>query len=264
MGLTLVRAVFPGNLKVELQINRCLGAVWSSRSSLFRAARVKCAALIGLWLALGWAAAHGQASRLAPTNRAAPGVVAADAGGSARKPDQLGPGDRLQFFVQEDPVKGPGPIELLVSPVGDVSFPVSRNSDILIAINVAGKPIARIKQELKAKLDADYYWDATVFLKVSDQLQRRKQILLSGEVRSNVLSFGAGETVTLFEAIVKAGYTEFANLKKVHLNRFNSATQKTEGRVIDVDAMFKGDRTKDIPLEDGDHIEIRQKTIVGF
>lgn len=215
-------------------------------------------------MALVWETAHGQASAPAPTNASAPGAVTAEAGGGARPSNQLTPGDRLQYFIQEDPVKGAGPIDLLVSPLGDVNFPVSRTSDILIVLKVAGKPIAQIKQELKEKLDADYYQDATVFLKVSDQLQRRKQILLSGEVRSNVLSFGAGESVTLFEAIVKAGYTEFANLKKVRLNRLNPATQKTEQRVFRVNEMFDGDRTKDIPLEDGDHIEIPQKTIVGF
>jgi protein involved in polysaccharide export with SLBB domain len=207
--------------------------------------------------------AHAQVGRAASSSSPPPkGDQAAQL--DEKPGNGIGPGDKVHFFIEEDPVKGVGPIELMVSPSGDINFPVSRTSDVLISVDTRGKSLARIKEELKAKLDSEYYVNATVFLRVHQQVQKAGQVLFSGQVRSNVLPIAPGETVTLFEAMIKVGYSDFANLKKVKLNRRDPATQKMEQRTFDVDAMLKGDRSKDLPLQDGDHVEVPEKKIVGF
>ena len=71
-----------------------------------------------------------------------------------------------------------------------------------------------------------------------------------------------GETKTVFEGVYQVGLSEFANLKKVKLNRLNPQTKETESRVIDLEAVRKGDRAKDVPLQDGDRVEVPEKSIV--
>ncbi len=177
----------------------------------------------------------------------------------------LATGDKVQFFVAEDPVKGTAPLELIVSPTGDLSFPVSRgNADVLIPMNVRGKSVAQVRAELTAKLNADYYQNATVFLRVTAQTPRRGDIFFRGEVQQKILPLAAGEKLTLFEALLRVGTTEWANLKKVQLYRQAPGHAKAEPRVFDVDAMLKGDRSKDLELEDQDLVNVPTKTLRLF
>lgn len=175
----------------------------------------------------------------------------------------LKPGDKLHFMIEEDPARS-GPQEVIVSPLGDLLFAVSRNSDVSIPISSNNKTLGAIKQELKEKLDADYYVDCHLYLKIHEQLGQKGEILFSGQVRANILPLAPGERITLFEAMLKVGYTDFANLKKVVLHRKETETGKSTSVVFNVDAMIKGDRSKDIELKDGDHIEVREKTLVGL
>lgn len=189
-----------------------------------------------------------------------PSGSAAAAAALASPAQVLEPGDKIQFFIEEDPVKGGGPVELLVSSLGDLYFPVSRNSDVVISVNVKGKTAAAVKEELKTRLDADYYQNATVFLKIFQALGRRGQVTFAGEVRQTILPIDPGQDLTLFQAILRVAPTDFARLNKVRLNRYNPATQKTDTTTHDVEVMIqKGDRSQDVKLQDGDHIVVPQK-----
>jgi protein involved in polysaccharide export with SLBB domain len=221
---------------------------------------------LGLTTALAWSWPLTAAEKRAPAPAAPAQAEAAgrEPVAASRLPDRLDKGDKVEFSIEEDPVKSGGPQELIVLPLGDINFPVSRNSDLLIPIRAAGKTIDEVKASLKAKLDADYYQNATVFLRPKEQAPRRAQVLFTGQVRTSILNLNGGETVTLFEALLRVGTTEFAHLKKVTVHRKSGAAGKPETLVLDVAAMQKGDRSKDISLQDGDLVEVPEKTLRLF
>src|SRR5437773_8442634 len=74
---------------------------------------------------------------------------------------KLSPMDKLSISVAQDPVTGK-PVEISVSPLGDLTVPVSRCCEDSITIRVAGKTVDEAEKELKAKLEADFYQTATV------------------------------------------------------------------------------------------------------
>jgi len=170
--------------------------------------------------------------------------------------------DKLIFSVQEDPVTAAAPEELFVNAQNVLHFRVSRGSDEMLTVNVRGKTLAQAKQEIKARLDADYYQNATIDLKLKEQTRRAGQVLFLGAVRGNVLPLIPDEPRTIFEGVFQVGVNEYANLKKVKLNRVNPQTGKSQTYVINLDAIKKGDRAQDMILQDGDRIEVPEKSIV--
>lgn len=175
---------------------------------------------------------------------------------------ELNPQDKLFFSIREDPIRGAAPEEVHVNAQGDLQFRVSRGADDTVTINVRNKTLAAVERELKAKLEADYYQKVTIELRVKEQTKKVGQVLFTGAVRGNFIQLLPGETKTLFEGVYQVGISEFANLKKVKLNRVNPQTRETESRVIDLESVRKGDRSKDVSLQDGDRVEVPEKSIV--
>ena len=175
---------------------------------------------------------------------------------------QLNPQDKLLYSIQEDPVKAATPEEVYVNAQGEIHFHVSKGADETLTINVQGKTLAAVQKELKGRLEVEYYHRATLDLKLKEQARRVGQVLFTGAVRGNFIQLLPGETKTIFEGVYQVGLSEFANLKKVKLNRRNPRTQKTESRVVDLEAIRKGDRSKDVPLQDGDRVEVPEKSVV--
>lgn len=171
----------------------------------------------------------------------------------------LRPQDKLVFRLEEDPVRATEAETLIVSALGQIYFPISRGFDERISIEASGKTVAQVEVEIRGKLEENYYQKATVKLALVDQSRRFGQALFMGAVRGPV-PLTPGENVTLAEAIVRLGYSEFANLKKVEVYRLDAKTKKEyPADVIDVDAILKGNRSKDIPLQDGDRIVVPEK-----
>ena len=207
--------------------------------------------------ALLWIASLAGVFLAAPSFAAAP--AAAD---KTEASTRLSKTDKLLFSIAEDPVKSLPASDVFVNAQGDISFPVSRGFDDSIVIAAAGRTVGEVKNDIKAKLEATYYKSATISLTVKSQSVKTGSILFIGStVRVNTLPLNPNETMTIFEAVTKAGPTEFANLKKVRLSRIDPATGKRNPfpRLIDLDKIKKGDTTDDIPLQDGDRIEIPEK-----
>lgn len=175
---------------------------------------------------------------------------------------RLNPMDKLSFTIREDPVKSSTATVVPVLSTFDLYFPVSAGFDEIITINARGKTLGQIRQELKKILDTDFYYDATVELRVLSTNPRKGEVLFSGAVRNSVLLLNSGEPRTLAEGILQMGVTDFANLKKVRLTRLDPVTHKPVKRTIDVKAILDGDRKEDLPLQDGDRIEIPERGLV--
>ena len=176
---------------------------------------------------------------------------------------QPNPQDKFLFRIEEDPNKGSEPEIRNVSALYEIQFNASRNTDTPINLNVRGKTIAEIKKELKARLDEDYYQNATVLLKLHDQYQRPGKVYVTGSLRGQVALL-PGEQKTVMKAILElGGESEYANFKKVKLFRLNPDTNKDDITIIDVGAMLKGGSRKDDKvLQDGDRIEVPEKGFI--
>ena len=127
---------------------------------------------------------------------------------------QPNPQDKFQFGIEEDPNKG-GELEIRnVSALYDLQFSASRGTDTPIIINARSKTVAEIKKELKTKLDAEYYQNATVVLKLVESHQRPGKVFITGTLKGQVALLPS-EPKTVMQAIVElGGDTEYANLKK--------------------------------------------------
>lgn len=173
---------------------------------------------------------------------------------------QLNPLDKLTVAVEQDPVPGK-PVEVAVSSLFNIDVPVSRCCDTTISINVRGKSVADVQNELKSKLEEKYYKTATISLKLVDRdLSRRiGQVWLRGAVRGNVAPLEAGKRKTLWEVLTQVGTTEFARLSKVRVDRLDQATGETKTFWVNIEAVNKGDRGQDLELQDGDRITVAEK-----
>jgi protein involved in polysaccharide export with SLBB domain len=176
--------------------------------------------------------------------------------------ERVGPGDKVAFTIAEDPQAQSGPQnEIMVGPKFDLHFPVCHGYTEEVVVNAENKTLAQIERELKQKLDATYYKDATVKVVLGAQVVQPGKITITGPVRNNFVMLLPGERKKLLEVILQAGATEFANLKKVKILRVNSVTGKTEEKIINVEAIKK-DPTKDVPVFDGDRLDIVEKNIL--
>ncbi|MEI7728144.1 MAG: hypothetical protein WCO56_01135 [Verrucomicrobiota bacterium] len=171
--------------------------------------------------------------------------------------------DRLIYLVEEDPVKAQDVDLIGVNAAGDASFRVSRGSDMTITLKARGRTVADLRRELKEKLDGDFYQDAHVKLELKDSAPKFGQVLFIGKgSRGNMLQLAPGEEKRIFEAVYQVGVNEFANLKKVKLQRVDPVTQKATTRVVDLEEIRRGNRTNNVVLQNGDIIDVPEKGFV--
>jgi polysaccharide export outer membrane protein len=172
-------------------------------------------------------------------------------------PDKkLSAGDEVTIEIVEDkeggiPVKVTAAGAIAVSPLGHV--------------RVAGKTTTEAAAEIKRRLEADFYYHATVKLnidRVSPVEVEAGSVTVSGEVRvPGPQRMLVREPLTLSVAIQKAGnFTEWANQKKVKLTRqVNGAAQTFEYNVRKI--VQDGDSKADPVLQDGDRIFVPKSII---
>lgn len=161
---------------------------------------------------------------------------------------RLGPNDMVTVQILED--RDP-PALKKVSPTGDLDMsPYGR-------VRAAGKTTSQLESDLKSFLEKDYYYKATVAvaLETVNPVAVLRKITVSGQVRSpGSIEIAAGETLTLSEAILRAGnFTQWAKKDKVHLFRGGSDRIHDVSRILD-----KGLVQEDPVLQDGDRINVEK------
>lgn len=197
------------------------------------------------------------AALLAALMFAAPGVRA-----QSEESYVLRTEDRLQFRIAEDPIPDRNPIGVVVNTVGEASFPVSRDSDIRLNLRVRGKTLAEVRAELKRQLEQSYYHQATVTLMLDDKKFSPGKAIFIGEVQGTVPILPDEPPKMLSETVMSLRPSDYADLKRVKLNRVDPQTKATETRVIDVRRIMRENvRDEDVELRDGDRIEVPAKWI---
>ncbi len=188
---------------------------------------------------------------------------------------ELKPHDVIRFQIEEDPPLSAAsePVHVPVSDGGEALFPVSRHADTYVKVTAAGRKLVDIRKDVKALLDADYYNDCTVKLDLAfanrgnADISSLAKVTIYGSL-NQVIPISDGETLMLSEAILRAGGGQqggFFNLKKVRIHRLDPNTKKELTITVDVNAvLYEGARIKDQQVQDGDRIEVRDKTFNFF
>jgi polysaccharide export outer membrane protein len=163
---------------------------------------------------------------------------------------RLSVGDQVSIEIVED---REGPTSRLITATGDLEVPP------LDRVRIVGKTTAEAAIEIKRRLEADYYYHATVKLSIDrvNVAAALGKIQISGEVGApGVLEYNLADPLTVSEAILKVGnFKDFADPKKVRVTR-NRGGVKQEF-TVDVKAIQRdGAVDKDIKLEDGDRVHV--------
>jgi protein involved in polysaccharide export with SLBB domain len=165
-------------------------------------------------------------------------------------------GDVLSFRIVEDEEE---PKSLIVTDSGDLEIPYLGRFP---AENRTCKQLAR---EIKASLEKEYYYQATVIIAVNSMAKSRGKVYLVGAVRMpGPQELPSDEVLTLSKAILRAGgFTDFADQHNVKITRKGSTGKSDKVTlVVDVGQIFdKGKTEKDVALEPGDLLYIPERMI---
>ncbi len=181
----------------------------------------------------------------------APGIPVASSGARTTLVDpnkKLAVGDQVSIEVLEDREAA---IPRIITATGDLEVqPLGR-------VSVVGKTTTEAAAEIKRKLEADYYYKATVRLSIDrvNQNATMGKVQVQGEVRApGVLEIFAADNLTLNEAVLRCGgFKDFADPTKVKVTRRKGGESVTYTVNVQ-DIQKKGEGEKDIKLEDGDRI----------
>ena len=167
---------------------------------------------------------------------------------------RLGPNDHVSFRVVED--RDNESQHLRVNDNGELEVPYAG------LIPAAGRTCKQLAYAVKAALEKEYYYNATVIIAVERiSQQSRGKVYVTGSVKGpGPQEIPADETYTVSKAIIRAGgFGDFANKKKVKLTRRNGETMTIDVRRI----IEKGRTDEDVVLQPDDQIFVQQN-IVNF
>ena len=170
---------------------------------------------------------------------------------------KLAVGDQVSIEIVQD--KEP-PVSKVVTATGDLDVPP------LDRVRVAGKTTSEAAADIKRRLEADYYYQATVKLSIDrvNTAATMGKIHMQGELRApGVIDTYAGEALTLNEAILRAGgFKEFANPRRVKVTRRAGGVAKSYE--VDVKKIQRtGEVEADMVLQDGDRVFV-PRTMINF
>ena len=169
---------------------------------------------------------------------------------------RLAIGDRLSFRILEDE-EDPKPLGVMDS--GELEVPY------LGRFRAVNRTCRELALALKAELEKEYYYQATVVIAVDLMARSRGKVYLVGPVRMpGPLEVPSDETLTLSKAILRAGgFTDFADRRNVKVTRKSAVPgQEDEAFTVNVaEILEKGKTDTDMPLEPGDLIYVPEKVI---
>jgi protein involved in polysaccharide export with SLBB domain len=167
---------------------------------------------------------------------------------------KLSAGDKvsLQILEDRDPAKS-----LIVTDSGELDVPyVGR-------VVAANKTCRQLAQELKAQLEKEYYYRASVVLALDTANKVRGKVYIWGQVRTQgPIEIPSGENFTAGKAILRAGgFGDFAKKTAIKLIRSDESGKKQTFELNMEDILEKGKTEKDMPLEPDDFIIVPEKKI---
>ncbi len=165
-------------------------------------------------------------------------------------------GDKVSFQIIED---RDAPRSLVVADSGELYVPY------IGRVPAADKTCKQLADELKAQLEKEYYYRATVIIALDIANKLLGRIYVWGQVRAQgPMDITVNENLTVGKAILRAGgFADFANKKKVKLVRATgedgAVRQAFELNMVDI--LEKGAAEKDMVLQPDDFIIVPSRLI---
>jgi polysaccharide biosynthesis/export protein len=165
-------------------------------------------------------------------------------------------GDKISLQILEDRDLPKG---LVVADSGELDVPyVGR-------VAASDKTCKQLAEELKARLEKEYYYRATVIIALDVANKFLGRVYVWGQVRNQgPIDIAVNENLTAGKAILRAGgFGDFANKKKVKIVRGgateSAAKQSFELNMVDI--LEKGKTEKDVVLQPDDFIIVPSRLI---
>ncbi len=197
-----------------------------------------------------------------PTNTVALSSNALPASLSGYVPDdkyKLRAGDKVAFQILEDRDL---PKSLVVADSGELDLPY------IGRVMAAEKSCKQLAAEIKASLEQEYYYRATVVIALDVANKYLGRVYVWGQVRNQgPIDIAVNENITAGRAILRAGgFGDFANKKKVRLVRGGGAGGANAGgkqtfELNMVEILEEGKTEKDLPLLPDDFIIVPSRLI---
>ena len=168
---------------------------------------------------------------------------------------KLGRGDELSYQVAED--REPNNVaHLFVTDDGMVDLPLGGR------VKAAGKTPEQLKADIKATLEREYYYHATISMGLTHVAQRasRGRVYVTGAVRSvGFLELPVDTAMTASQAIYQmGGPVDFSNLKRTRVMRKGGPAK---GIPVNVKAVENGEFDKDVVLQPDDHVIVPEASV---
>jgi polysaccharide biosynthesis/export protein len=165
---------------------------------------------------------------------------------------RLGSNDYVSFRVVED--RDNESQHLRVNDNGELEVPY------IGLVPASGKSCKELAYNVKAALEREYYYHATVIIAVDRVSEKsRGKIYVYGQVKGQgPQEIPADETYTVSKAIIRAGgFADFANKRKVKLTRKGG-----QDVVVDLKRVIEeGHSDEDVVLQPDDQIYVPQRLI---
>jgi protein involved in polysaccharide export with SLBB domain len=171
---------------------------------------------------------------------------------------KLRTGDKISLQILEDRDL---PKSLLVTDSGELDAPY------LGRVAAADKTCKQLAGELKAQLEKEYYYRATVIIALDAANKLLGRIYVWGQVRNQgPIDIAVNENLTAGRAILRAGgFADFANKKKVKVVRGGGAGGDAAGKqsfeLNMVEILEEGKTDKDLLLQPDDFIIVPSRLI---
>ncbi len=170
--------------------------------------------------------------------------------------DKLRVGDRISLQIVED---RDAPRSLIVADSGELDVPY------LGRVMAADKTCKQLADELKTRLEKEYYHRATVVIALDAANKLLGRVYVWGQVRNQgPIDLVVNENLTVGKAILRAGgFADFANKKKVKVVRgaagAGGGKQTFELNMVEI--LEKGKTEKDVVLQSDDLIIVPSRLI---
>ena len=165
-------------------------------------------------------------------------------------------GDRISLQILED---RDAPKSLVVTDSGELDVPY------IGRVAASDKTCKQLADELKARLEKEYYHRATVIIALDVVNKLLGRIYVWGQVRNQgAIDVAVNEKLTAGKAILRAGgFGDFANKKRVKVVRSggpnNVSKQNFELNMVEI--LENGKTEKDLLLEPDDFIIVPSRLI---
>ena len=165
---------------------------------------------------------------------------------------KLGSNDYVSFRVVED--RDNESQHLRVNDTGELEVPY------VGLVQAAGKSCKELAYNIKAALEREYYYHATVIIAVDHISEKsRGKVYVYGSVKAQgPQEIPADESYTVSKAVIRAGgFGDFADKKKIKLTRKSGETT-----VVNLKRVIEEGRTdEDVVVHPDDQIYVPQKLV---